>query len=362
MGASSTFFAATGLSTDADAMQAAEQATADMMAKFKAVKKKPKVVIFIERVDGIKIYGEDTGKFHIPYDIGRAIKKASGAEKVFGTGGAQTYGITWGDLKDEQSSFMVLGLTGKDLEVNGYVDGGILSFCYPGVNTFAKLAAGEHEGIETIHRQKIQRATCKAAGFQLGQQIPVLCKPGFIVLMGALHNNWHVTYAEGLKESLPVRTQVIGGVGLWEDYVYCDGLEFHDRSIMAAQTVAGRIAITIQGTDFQFATMGGESVNKTCKEAIDRHTADVAGRLLADLGGPPDAMIAFSCVTRLRDPKIMDPKVLTAMMHKHFAGSSSGRSDMQLFGCFCGGEVFLGLEGDFTAGGDRLAVAGLRAK
>ncbi|MCC7409272.1 MAG: hypothetical protein IT442_14495, partial [Phycisphaeraceae bacterium] len=353
------------------------------LAKFDAAGKTPKAVLFIERIEGIKIYAGDKDKFQIPHDIGDTIKRLcaphrrAGDEpvRVFGTGGAGPYGITWGkNVQDNDSTFMVMGLTGADLEVHGYVDGGVLQFCYPGVNTVAKLHAGEHEGIETIQRMRVQRTACRASGYQLGQQIPLLRKPGFVFVVGGLHNNWHTTYFEGLREALPPRTQLIGGVGLWEDYVYCDGRKFHDRSIAAAETVNGRLAVTLQGTDFDFYAMGGESVNKFDVEAIDRHTYDVARRLLSHMppalqplaspggtssgdSGPIDAMIAFSCVTRLRDPKIMHPAVLTEMMHRHFQSPA-----MELFGCFCGGEVCLTIENDFTTGGDRLACVAMRGK
>jgi len=364
MPSSSSFYAAIGLSKNGDLMKAVDEATSQMLAKFDKAGKSPRAVLFIERIEGIKIYGDQKDKFHIPHDIGGAIKSACAATgapsvKVFGTGGAGNYGITWGaDVKDKDQTFMVMGLTGADLEVDGYVDGGILQFCYPGVNTMKAVREGERVGFETLERMRIQRTACRASGFYLGQQIPIMTKPGFIVFMGALHNNWHTTYLEGMRDALPPRTQMIGGVGLWEDYVYCDGLKFHDRTINANETVAGRLAVVVQGTDFDSYAMGGESVNKFDADAIDRHTGDVARRLLSHTDNqPPEAMIAFSCVTRLRDPKVMDPSVLTAMMHKHFNNPA-----MELFGCFCGGEVCLTIENDFTVGGDRLACLALRAK
>ncbi len=363
MDASKSFFAATGLSKRKDVLAAAGEATDLMMGKFKAAGRTPKAVIFIERVEGIKIYGEDKGKFHIPHDIGALIKDKAGGAKVYGSGGAGTYGITWGDLRDGDSSFIVMGLTGKDLEVDGYADGGILQFSYPGVNTYKGMQAGDPVAWETQRREKVQRAACHAAGAQHAAQIPILRKPGFIFVMGGLHNNWHVTYFNGMRDMLPVRTQMIGGVGQWEDYVYCDGLKLHNKMIAADECVAGRLAVVVQGTDFDCYAMGGESVNKFDEEAIDRHTSDVARRMRHHLEGrKPDALVAFSCVTRLRDPKIMDPAVLTRMMHRHFAGVDAAGSDMELFGCFCGGEVCLTIEGDYTVGGDRLAAVGIVGK
>ncbi|MCC7407098.1 MAG: hypothetical protein IT442_03450, partial [Phycisphaeraceae bacterium] len=66
----STFFAATGLSRKADLIPAVEEATAAMLAKFDAAGKTPKAVLFIERIEGIKIYAGDKDKFQIPHDIG----------------------------------------------------------------------------------------------------------------------------------------------------------------------------------------------------------------------------------------------------------------------------------------------------
>lgn len=356
-----SFFAATGLSKSTDLMKAVAEATGQMMAKFDAAGKKPKAVLFIERIEGNKITPGDKDKLHIPHDIGAAIKQATGGAKVFGTGGCGAYGITWGkDVKDNDSTFIIMGLTGSDLEVNGYVDGGQLSASGPGMNTIAGARTGDPTAWESIRREKIQRSTCRLHGVQMGLQIPLLQKPGVIIIVGAVHNSYHTTYVEGIREAIPPRTPLIAGVGQWEDYVYCDGLKFYDRTNAANETVCGRMALTIAGTDFDMGVYGGECCNKSGVESIDRHTADCAMRMRDSLGGKnPEAMISFSCVTRLRDSKIMDPSVLTAMMDKHFFQNDAGA---ELFGCFCGGEVYAGMWGDYTAGGDRLVSIGFRAK
>ncbi|MCC7409270.1 MAG: hypothetical protein IT442_14485 [Phycisphaeraceae bacterium] len=49
------------------------------------------------------------------------------------------------------------------------------------------------------------------------------------------------------------------------------------------------------------------------------------------------------------------PAILTEMMRRHCQSPAMG-----LFGCFCGGEVCLTLENDFTTGGDRLACVAMR--
>jgi len=360
MDTTKSFFAATGVSTNDDLMKAASEATSAMMKKFDAAKKKPKAVIFIERIKGFEIKVDQKEKFNVPYDLGSAIKKASGAAKVFGTGGCGTYGITWGrDIKDEQSSFMVIGLTGADLDVQGFVDSGKLQASGPSLDAVNAARKGDPQGWEEIRRERIQRYSCRLSGEQLGHQIGLPAKPGFIIVMGAVHNSYHVTYAEGLRYAIPPRVPFIGGVGQWEDYVYCAGLKFKDRIGGGNDTVCGRMALSITGTDFDFSVFGAEAVNKFSQEAIDRHTADTARRVREGLGGAvPDAMIAYSCVTRLRDSKVMDPKVLTAMVDKYFFDGQQG----ELFGCFCGGEFYVGMWGDATAGGDRLVCAAMKAK
>lgn len=361
MDARKSFFAATGFSNSTEVMVAAAEATDAMMVKFRTAKKTPKAVLFIERVKDFVIPHDQPDKFHLANAIGRTIKDHAGGAKVFGTGGAGVYGITWGrDLKDGDSSFMVMGLTGSDLEVDGYTDAGYFHASAPGDSTLRLAREGHPLGWETIYREKIQRQTCRLHGQYMGRLLPpVLPKPGFIVLMGALHNDYHVTYLEGMKQDFAPKTSMIAGVGHMTDYIYCDGFEMHDRTGAAGPTVNGRLAVTICGSDFDFAVFGGECVNKSDAASIDRHTADVAGRLIERLGGPPQAMIAFSCVTRLRDSKVMDPAMLTAGMIRHFfRGDEKG----ELFGCFCGGEAALVPDVGFTAGGDRLVAVGMRAK
>lgn len=324
----------------------AKEAAADMMSKFKAAGKTPKALLFVERIPGVT-------RFTVPAAgerIAGVLKGAVGDVPVYGTGGAQSYGIGWGaDVKSEEPTFIVLGLTGADLEVKGYVHGGKLDFIYNDRRTIDAAAAGDASAAEKVAREQDLRVQYRRAGEEFGKRIPPFASTGFVLLMGALHNNWHVTFAEGMAKGLPAGTSMIGGVGQWDDYVYCNGEAFDGGPV-------GRIAITIQGGDFDLALFGSSAEKvKFSRSGIDQHNAEVVAELEKRLGGKAEAMIALSCVTRMRDPKIMDPAVMSEDFVKRVG-------NIEIFGFFCGGELFLDKDGTLDAGGDRLVIAGFRGK
>lgn len=346
-GAADDLFAATGLSKDTDVMAAAEEATAAMMEQFRAAGRTPAAVIFLERVVG-------SGQFRNKgQDIGDRVKRAAGGVPTFGHGGVDVYGLTFGpDVRNEESTFLVLGLAGANLQVRGYATGGKIEYSYPSSQRPEdpeRAAQWERE----VAREKELRQAALTRGRQLGEQIPRLEKPGLILVLGALHNNWHVTFVEGIREALGQDVPIVGGVGKWDDYVYNDGTPLADASGKPA--TAGQLAVVIQG-DMQVSLAGEVCPDKYKPEGVQATIGRVTEQSLAPLGGQtPDVVLAFSCVTLLRDSKIMDPSVLYAPLRQAYGEQAS------IFGCFCGGEI--GQSGDeFSAGGDRLMVAVLADK
>jgi hypothetical protein len=314
-------------------------ATEKMMAKFKAVGKTPKAVIFIER---IPLLTKNSGK-----RIGDTVKETAGGVPTYGTGGAGVYGITFGDeIENSSPTLMVIGLTGKDLDVKAYTDLGRVNYIYTNSSTRKKAKAGDAKAKASLEKETQLRKECKTRGMKLGKQISAL-KNGFVIYIGAIHNDWHKTYAEGMKETMPKGTLMIGGVGKWDDYVYDNG-----------KCGIGIMTITVQGSDFDFATFGSSAGKaKYNIPGVKGHTKTVSDKVIAGLNGQkPDVVIGFSCVTRLRDSKVMHPKIFNADMKKNLG------ENVVLFGNYCGGEIYLDKDGNLDAGGDRLTIVGIKGK
>lgn len=341
-------FAATGLSKKTDVMAGAEEATKAMMDAFKASGKKPGAVIFLERV-------AEPGKFAGKgKQIGDKVKELAGGAPTFGHGGTSEYGLTLGaDVKDKDSTFLVLGIAAPGLEAKGYATGGKIEYSYPAEKRPDDVEKAK-QWEQDVAKEKVLRETAKTRGKQLGAMIPKLSKPGVVVFMGALHNNWHVTFLEGLREAVGEKTPVIGGVGRWDDYVYNNGDPV--KTADGKDAPAGQLAVVIQG-DMQVVLAGAVCEDKYKKEGVAATIEAVAKKGLAGLNGKkPAAVIAFSCVTLLRDSKVMDPSVLYAQMSKLYGPTTP------LFGCFCGGEAGTANDGKFTAGGDRFMTAVIAEK
>ncbi len=325
-----------------------KEAADEMMSKFKSAGKTPKALLFVERIPGVTTFTvPDAGA-----KIAKTLMASAGDVPVFGTGGAQSYGIAWGaEIKSEEPSFIVMGLTGSDLDVKGYVDGGKLDYIYNDKKTSDDAAAGDGKAKEKIDKEKSLREMYLKKGEDFARKIPKMEKPGFVLFMGAIHNNWHCTFAEGMAKGLSKGTVMIGGVGQWDDYVYCNGEKFDGSPV-------GRIAITIQGSDFDLAIFGSSAEKvKYSREGLQKHNAEVCGKIIEGLGGKkPDAVIALSCVTRMRDSKIMDPAVMYEDVVKELG------ENVILFGNFCGGEIYLDKDGMLDSGGDRLVIAGFKGK
>ena len=255
-------FAATGVSKNPDVMAAAEEATKAMMGAFQAARRKPTAVIFLERVTAPDTF---KGRGQL---IGDKVKQLAGGAATFGHGGVGTYGpALTADLKDKDSSFLVLGLGGANLDVKGYAVGGTIQYSYasetPRPTDPAKLPQWEKD----IARENTLRQVCRDKGAALGHTIPAatLAKPGVILLLGSLHNNWHATFLEGFRLAVGDKTPVVGGVGLWNDYVYNDGQPVKDPD--GKESPIGQMAIVIRG-DIRVSLAGQACAKRkppTCK-------------------------------------------------------------------------------------------------
>lgn len=334
--AGDAFFAATGTWTaepdakDLDPVAAAEAATKDMMAKFAKAGKTPKAVIFLERVKDLP---PQKGKA-----IGDKVKATAGGAATFGHGGAGTYGVTMADVADQAPTFMVIGLAGDELDVAGYLSEGGIQYSYINKKTRDAAEAGDEKAQSEVEKEKALRETCFAKGKALGEQVKPLEKTGFVVLLGALHNNWHVTFAEGFVDGFNTETPLVGGVGKWNDYVYNDG-----------QCAVGQLAITVQG-DLKVAAAGKAAKDTWKKAVLQSEMAEIKKATDAKLGETkPEVLLTFCCVTRLRNPKLSPADKLSDLR-------TLWGQDVPIFGGFCGGEIGWDLDGKLTAGGDRLTV------
>lgn len=243
-----------------------------------------------------------------------------------------------------------MGLDGKGLNVRGVVDAGMMNYMYINEQKLTKKAEeGDEKAKEDLAKEKKLRAEAKEAGAKMAKEIGEIEGNGFVVLMGALHNDWHVTFGEGLKDALPKGTVVVGGVGQWRDYVYADGA--------SQKPETGRLAIVIEGTGFEIDAFGSVCEDKYKKEKVEVQDTEVIKKATDELSsGKADAVISFSCVTRLRESKLMDPSIITNRL------AEAAGEQAALFGNFCGGEIYLGKDGEYVAGGDRLVAVGIKSK
>jgi len=335
-------FAATGLSTESDVMAAAEEATRAMMARFQAASRKPGAVIFLERVANPGGFAAKAGQ------IGGRVKELAGGVPTFGHGGVDTYGVVLGpDVKDGQSTFLVLGIDAPSLDVRGYAVGGQIQYDYVSERPRPEEPAAARKWEQGVLREIQRRDAARQRGRDLGEMIPPLRQGGFILLLGALHNNWHVTFLDGLREKVDPRVPMLGGVGRWQDYVYNDGQGLTDTA--GRPTSVGQLAIVVQG-QMKVALVGARAADTSRLAAVQAMIADVAGESRQKLGQNPAAAVAFSCVTLLRNTKVMDSGVFHAALAQAYG------ADTPIVGAFCGGELGIDSAGAFSAGGDRFMV------
>jgi hypothetical protein len=325
--ASATFFAATGWSGEADGLDAAEEATRGMLLKFADAGVEPVAVVFLERTGNVSA---EEGAL-----VGERIRELAAAP-VFGHGGAVgTYGLTFGALEAGTPGLMVLGLGGRGLQVSGYAVGGAIEHSY------------ERDPDGAAARRAIRRAA-EAKGEALGRAIPKLAKPGFVLTLAALHNDWHVPFYNGLHKGLGGDVPIVGGVGKFGDYVYANGRDLTDAD--GEETPVGQLALVVQG-DLRVGTAASVASNAADGEAVLGESREAAREAYAQVGrAPPGLILAFSCVTRLATPGFGGPGLERAVLREAVG------SEVPVFGCYSGGEVGFDAEGRLSVGGDRYVV------
>lgn len=328
------FLAAVGYSDAADPLAAASAAAGDAVKQFRAAGVTPVAAVFLERLAGVT--AADGAR------IGAAVKKVVGVP-TFGHGGVGTYGLTWQAGKLGDGGLAVLLLGGQGLDVKGYAVGGRIE--YDDSDDPAKAAK-----VRQLREAAAQR------GDALGRQVPSLARPGLVLVLGALHNDWHVPFMTALHKRLPAGVPVVGGVGKWDDYVYLDGREMTDAG--GKPTQVGQLAVVVQG-NLRLAVCPVTARDKykpavVLEEGLDA-CRDVRKRLGGAAGTRPgsELVLAFSCVTRLDDAKLPGPAAELANIGGVFGPA------VPVFGCFCGGEVGTDAEGRLSVGGDRLVICGV---
>jgi hypothetical protein len=328
-------FAAVGYSDAADPLAAAEAAAGAAVKQFRAAGVAPVAAVFLERLAGVT--AADGAK------IGGRIKQVVGVP-TFGHGGVGTYGLTWQAGKLGDGGLAVLLLGGRGLDVKGYAVGGRIEYDYS--DEPAKAA---------IVRQLRQAAAQR--GDALARQVPALTRPGLVLVLGALHNDWHVPFMTALHKRLPAGVPIVGGVGKWDDYVYLDGRELTDKG--GKPTQVGQLAVVVQGA-LRVAVCPVTARDKyksavVLEEGLDacRHVRKRLGGAGPGQGTGPALVLAFSCVTRLHDAKLPGPAEELANIRGVLGPGAA------VFGCFCGGQVGTDAEGRLSVGGDRLVICGV---
>jgi hypothetical protein len=323
--------AAVGYSDAADPLVAAEAAGGAAVRQFHDAGVTPVAAVFLERLAGVT--AADGAK------IGGRVKQAVGVP-TFGHGGVGAYGLTWQAAKRGDGGLAVLLLGGRGLDVKGYAVGGRIEYDYS--DDPAKAA-----------KVRQLRDACAQRGDALGRQVPESPRPGLVLVLGALHDDWHVPFMTALHKRLPAGVPLVGGVGKWDDYVYLDGREMTDAG--GKPTQVGQLAVVVQGS-LRVAVCPVMARDKgkpavVLAEGLDA-CRDVRKRLGA-AGPPPGLVLAFSCVTRLDDAKLPGPAEELANIREVLGPA------VPVFGCFCGGEVGTDVEGRLSVGGDRLVICGV---
>lgn len=321
-------FFATGTSISDDPMLAAREATAQVVSAFARAHAALKAVVFLERVKGVSTADGER--------IGQAVR-AVAKVPTYGTGATGPYGLAWINAADRESSFLVLGIGGSDVQVNGFVKGGKPSFIY-------KPGGGTRDA-----KKDATLALWRIRGRDLAEMVPADDRNGVALLLGTMHNWAHVELAHGFDEAMPRGLTPIGGCGQWEDYVFADGQPVTDEYNFGKPTPCGQLAIIIRGP-IRLAAAGKACANTRDAEVVRRDTAEVVQALNSQLrGAAPAAILGFGCVTRLREAR------LPAQHERHAIADAFG-SHVPLFGCYAGGEIGLMNDGVMDAGGDRLVL------
>lgn len=312
-----SFFAAIGFSAKRDVKTAAEAATRSMLAKFRARRRRPDAVIFLERTGARP--PADGG------EIGRRVRAIAGSP-TYGTGGPTgTRGLTWWAKQDHEPTFQVLGLAGEGLGVVAWADAGRLP----------------------SDRQARRR---RAAA--LGRQVRTGGAARLALVLGDLGDGAG-DYLWALRQALPADVPLLGAAGGAADYVYRDGRRLTGPD--GRETARGQLVVTIAGP-LKLALAACVSRNEADAPAVLAEADQVARRAVDALAGEtPRLVIAFSSAGRLRTSRLYDPRKELARLEGVFG------KDVPVFGCFSRVQVGVDSRGRFSLGRERLMLAALAA-
>jgi len=309
-----------GYSTKREPLAAAEQATRSMLSKLKAGRRRPAVVLFLERTGRAK--AADGPR------VGDRVKQLAAAP-TYGSGGPTgTWGPTWWAKQDREAGFQVLGLAGE-VTARAHVAGGALP-AEPG---------GLRDRAEVLGRQ-----VDPSGGGRLGL---LFCGAG----SGAGE------YLSALRRSVVTDVPLIGAVGEPGDYVYADGRPLTDPAGKPA--AAGQLLLMLEAP-VKVAFAGIVSRNEADAPSVLAEADLASGHAMKQLAGrPPDVVFAFSSVGRFRTCSLNDPRKELARLQAAF-----GRV-VPVFGGFCRFQMGVDSAGRFSVGRERLmlvAISGGKAK
>ncbi len=292
-------FAAVGVSALRDANAAAGRAAESMLAKFRARRRRPDAVIFLDRSGPRTAAAGRT--------LGDAVAATSRAP-TYGTGGLTgTAGVTFRAKSDYEPTFLVLGLAG------------------------AKLAA----------RAALVPAPIEPAGASARLARAATADTRLALLLGGLVGEVRGPLADGVRQALPAGAALLGIAGREGDYVYVDG------------KAAGGAMLLAIGGEFAVAPAGCASRNVADPEAVLAEADAVAARARAALGdGDPRVVLAFSDTGRLRTSGLRSPGKERARLRDAF-----GRAP--IFGCFAAFQLGHDGLGRFSVGPGRLMLVAL---
>ena len=334
------FLAAVGASRNADALAAAEEATSQALARFKASGLSPAAAVFLERSGASPELG---------HRIGQRITQLAGAP-TFGHGtetkrGQATFSSSavarspqdTEGAKSSLSPFLtVLVLGGEGLEVKGYATGG-------------RIEHDDVTGPADAVKAGSLREACGRRGEALGRQVGRVKRGGLVLLLGALGGDWHANFCTALHRQLGGRAAIVGGVGAWDDYVYVDGRELLDAA--GRKTAVGQLAVVIQGGT-QAAVQPVTFSNRWSPTAVlseaRQACADVSARLAA---ASPKLILAFGCAEGAPSAAGQSAALRQAFGH-----------DVPIFGGTFSGQVGTDAEGRLSVGADRLVVCAVAAE
>jgi len=307
-------FAAVGVSTKRDALQAAEAATKSMLAKFRARRRRPAAAIFLERTG--RRLGSD-GRA-----IGERVKQTAGVA-TYGAGGASGRGgVTWWAKRDFEPTFLVLGIAGA------------------GVTVRPIFTAGAPAGGPADVQRRAE---------ELGGQVPAPNGGGIGLFLGGLGGAQGGPFLSALRKATRGDVPLIGIAGRAGEYVYVDGRRLADPN--GAEVHTAQLLLLIDGR-LEVACGGAVSRNAADADAVLAEADRAADRVRQQLTGrTPGLVLAFSDPGRMRTSGLDAPGKELRRLRAALG------ADVPVFGCYAFCPVGVDDAGRFAVGPDRLVLA-----